>query len=419
MARSKVRCINIDWLEVFCLEDMLGYPHDAEYFQRQGYEVIVRDYGTRLYSQMFTVLDKDGLPYIEIRRDLCANHVPGSTPILPMNAAHIRLSNRTCYFTDAAARLVEFCEANGYAIQRISRIDLALDFDRFDSGDDVQAFIDRYMAGRYAKINQSKLRAFGTDEWEGRRWNSLAWGSPNSQIGTKLYCKSQELREAHDKPYIRQAWALAGLVHDMHTLARLTPDGKTIHPDIWRLEFSIRSSVKNWFVMEDHRGRRKRVRSVRNDLSVYSTRQSMLDVFASLVDHYFHFKHYEPNTMKYKCRDKQLFRFDENHVFYECEKPASSHPMNTQLERLRIRLQNFMTTVYRPEILKACNIVLETIENRLMHETAAAPYNSTELTLLRLLINWRLNGRADEPVQDTRETIAAMMALEGELFREK
>lgn len=416
---TEKRCLNIDWLEVFCLEDPVGWPHDAEYFMRMGYQVVVRDYGTRIYSQMFTVLDADGLPWFEVRRDLCANHIEGARPILPSNAAHIRCSNRTCYFTDTAVMLTKFCEANGYAIQRISRIDLALDFDRFDSGDDVQSFIDRYMNGRYAKINQSKIRAFGTDEWNGRRWNSLSWGSPSSQIGTKLYCKSQELREAKDKPYIRQAWAVCGLVHDMHTLAKLTPDGKTIYPDIWRLEFSIRSSVKNWFVMEDHNGRRKRIRSVRNDLSVYSTKQSQMEVFASLVEHYFHFKHYQPGTVKYKCTDKQLFRFESCREYYECEKPANSTPMNTDLERLRRRLSDFMLTVYTPELKQACEIVLKAVEDRLLHDTAACHFNATELTLLRELISYRLSRRPDEPVNDSLETIHALMNLEGELFGER
>ena len=66
---SKKRCVNIDWLEVYCLEDRHEYPCDAEYFRRHGYLVQERDYGTRQYNQMFTILDKWGNPMIEVRRD--------------------------------------------------------------------------------------------------------------------------------------------------------------------------------------------------------------------------------------------------------------------------------------------------------------------------------------------------------------
>ena len=32
----KQRCINIDWLECYCLEDYIGYPHDAEFLWGKG-----------------------------------------------------------------------------------------------------------------------------------------------------------------------------------------------------------------------------------------------------------------------------------------------------------------------------------------------------------------------------------------------
>lgn len=76
------RCVNLDWLEVFCFED--GEPHDANYFRREGFVVDEREYGTRIYHQMFTLNDRLGHPFLEVRRS------PKSL-LMPSAATHLRL----------------------------------------------------------------------------------------------------------------------------------------------------------------------------------------------------------------------------------------------------------------------------------------------------------------------------------------
>lgn len=63
-----MRCINLDWLEVSCEESARNFPCNAEYFREQGYFVKEREYGTRVWSQVFTLEDADGHPWIEVRR---------------------------------------------------------------------------------------------------------------------------------------------------------------------------------------------------------------------------------------------------------------------------------------------------------------------------------------------------------------
>ena len=168
------RCINIDWLEVYALEPT--QPRDAAYFRDAGFMVEVRPYGTRVYEQMFTLLTSDYFHYIEVRRK------PASS-VLEFNACHIRLSNRTCYFANAVAIMRDFLETHGYTFRRISRIDLALDFERFDSGDYPDAFARRYIQGKFAKINQSNLAAHGQDRW-------------NNDVGTRFRGAHLILRSA-------------------------------------------------------------------------------------------------------------------------------------------------------------------------------------------------------------------------------
>ena len=118
------------------------------------------------------------------------------------------------------------------------------------------------MAGRYSKINQANISAHGLDQWDGREWNSISWGAKKSMVTTRFYNKTMELKQVHDKPYIRQAWYLCGLVDDWNTLEKKRRDGTTYKPQIWRVEFAIKSSTKKWFVVEDYNGDRKRIKSL-------------------------------------------------------------------------------------------------------------------------------------------------------------
>lgn len=381
------RCINIDWLEVYCLEDSFT-PHDASYFRARGWWVQERAYGTRVYAEMFTLMGSDDFPLLEIRRR------PVSSVLEPL-ACHIRLHNRTCYYDDAVVALRRFLNDYGFVFQRISRVDLALDFELFDSGDDPQVFIRRYMRGKYAKINQSNLAAHGRDDWSARQWNSLAWGAPSSPIGTKLYNKTLELREVKDKPYIRQAWFLAHLVDDPERLISLK-DGEEYAPVIWRLEFSIRSSVKGW--VDIHPDARQH-QSVRNTLAMYDERAKLLAMFASLVSHYFHFKHYQDGVSKYQCPDKQLFDFGTQEHFYAVEKLASPITPDRTLQALLSRIRHYRTTHTREDQRAAADALIKCLVDEDMTRLNSNPFSLAELTALQQAIAARLRGSTADPAQ--------------------
>lgn len=222
---EKVRCINIDWLEVYCLEPS-GEPRTPEYFEGAGYKVKRRVYGTPQYAQMFTLI-VDGLEFLEIRRDPYSKKSTGG--IFDERACHIRLSNRTCYEDAPIDHLRLFLTAHGYEFVSITRIDIAYDFCRFDNDEAPEKFMRDYMHDRISKVYQSRVAAHGVDTWNERIWNSVKWGSPSSAITTKLYNKTLELKQAGDKPYIRDVWRMAGL---------------DTGQDVWRIEFSLSSQMQ-------------------------------------------------------------------------------------------------------------------------------------------------------------------------------
>lgn len=410
------RCVNLDWLEVYCIEDAIDFPHNADYFRSHGYEVYEREYGTRIYREMFTIHDADGQPWLEIRRNPYQSTTAHGKSVLPMAACHVRLRNRSCYIDGISLQLKFFLEQHHLAFQSISRVDICYDFIRFDSGDYPSDFIARYMRGHYSKVNQCNLRAYGEDRWDERRWNSLAWGARTSCISTKLYCKSKELQERVDKPYIRQAWALNHLVTDMHTLALLHPDGTTTYPDIYRLEFSIKSSVRGWFVMDDERFEKKQRQSIRNTLDCYANKDMLWTLFSSLSEIYFHFKHFRQGVRKYDCPRKVLFT-EQPATFIRIERPASVTTDTHAFDRLLKLLQQYQT-YSSIRIKEACQILIDDIQSEVIRRYAVSPYNLDELTALRLLVSRHIcqSSTTTKPITIQQQT--ALVSLERGLFGE-
>lgn len=411
------RCINIDWLECYCLEDTIGYPHNAQYFRDRGFIVREREYGTPVYEEMFVLLGTDDQPLLEIRRSPKSAKGKQIHGVLEFNACHIRLTNRTCYFNNPVQVLQLFLEQYGFHYQRISRIDICLDFEKFDYGDLPSVFVDRYMKHKYSKINQAELSAHGRDMWDGRRWNSLKWGEPKSMISTKLYNKSMELEQVHDKPYIRQAWRACGLVDDEYYLTKLNEAGETYKPQIWRVEFSIKSSTRNWYVVEDCNGSKTKILSKRNTLDNYQTKEDMMNVFFSLCEHYFHFKKFKPSIRKDRCEDKLLFRTNEKNSFYKLENVATAVVPDKQIKKLAALIRQYRDTHGMPDIYKACNILLYELEKEARTAALTTPWPASELTAIRLLIAKHINN-PDAPETSLTE-IRELINIENNLFGEK
>lgn len=379
-----VRCVNLDWLEVHTREPLTG-KRDADYYAALNYNVRVRDYGTRVYRQMFTILAPNEEPLLEIRREPASQGLMG---IHDERECHIRLCNRTCYFDNAATFLREFLARHGYTDTRISRVDICLDFVRFDLGDVPSSFVRRYFKHRYAKINQGRISGHGEDTWSGQEWNSLSWGSKCSAVSTKLYNKTLELYDAKldrfGKPYIREAWFKCGLIDDIQ---RVTKDGQLVN--VWRVEFSLRSAVKNW-VPINLNGDDKKFQSLKNTLEVYDNREKILVMFASLAQHYFHFKKFEPNKRKDRCQDKVLFNFTDSQLVYKIGKNdtalGSGSTYKSIYNRLIEKLQAYQNTHSLPEIHKACEVLINSITEENIRSDMANPFDSEELEFLKKLI---------------------------------
>lgn len=377
------RCVNLDWLEVFAIEPEGGC--DASFFVQRGIFVDIREYGTRIYHEMFTIYNADGHPLLEIRRR-------PKNPLMPDGSCHIRLVNATCYLPNAVEILREFMNQYGYTFSNISRVDICLDLIRFDDNTRPRVFMQRYMRGKFSKVNQANIHAHGSDQWTGRVWNSVSWGSPSSPISTKFYNKTMELydpkTDSYAKPHIRWAWFCAGLVDDFE---RCTLN--QTQQEIWRVEFSIKSSVKNWVTIELD-GNHKKYYSIRNNLEMYDTKEKLLTMFASLAQHYFHFKRYEIGQRKDRCPDRNIFRWKDTQQVYSVEHPDMVNAKTPDtillqlIKKLRLFIDHGATIDTKVESVK----LLHLLQRCAVHQEMSRPWSYDERLALQLLLKRRVDG---------------------------
>lgn len=403
--RPTARCVNLDWLEVHAYEPILT-SLNAHYYRAQGWIVEEREYGTRVYREMFVLIGRDNQPLLEIRRNPASQGLNG---VHQANECHIRLTNRSCYFDDAASYLQSFLNNYGYYNVRISRVDVCLDFVTFDMGDDPAAFVRRYFKHKYSKINQGRISAHGDDTWTGQEWNSLSWGSKKSDVSTKLYNKTMELYDqktrSYKKPHIRYAWLLCGLIDDY---VNVTKDGQKV--DVWRVEFSLKSSVRNW-VRIDIDGDRKKPQSLRNDLSVWDSRDKLLVMFASLANHYFHFKYYDETKRKDRCTDKVLFRWKPEETVFHIGRDdytlGDAADDVDPFDRLAALLHKFKLRHSQSDVIDACDVILRHLNIDAIRKDLVNDIADNDLAQLISLID----GTADIDGYQIKATVEEVKQL--------
>ena len=402
MLNNVVRCVNVDWLEVYAFEDNMSYPMNADYFRNRGYVVREREYGTRVYNEMFTIEDEHGQPFIEVRR----NPQSGSSEFTGLSelSVHLRLVNRACYTNTPVRDLGEFMMKHGYIYQRIFRIDVCYDFQRFDSGDHPEKFLRRYLEKKYSKINQCKVRAIGNDAWASFDWESVSWGAPTSMVSTKMYNKTKELQATGmKKPWIVQAWFESGLIADPINL-----------PEVWRIEFSLRSSAKNWIVIEDSDSKRTKKRAIPHTPELFDGRDRLWQRFLDLSHHYFRFKIVEhlqkansgreSNLVrKDACRDKRLFDYSQSSTFYKVESVAPESKPDRNDDILLRHLNRYRQLHSDMAVRQAIDVILNQLNRDQIKRITAHGY-AAEIDAIRLAIATR-TGWSFERVCEVAEQV--------------
>lgn len=420
-----MRCVNIDWLEVYCEESNDEYPCNADYFTRRGYVVREREYGTRVYEEMFYILDRNGNDMFEVRR----NPKSGDSSFVGLSpqSTHIRLCNWVCYQSNCVQLLRDFLVRHNYIFHRIYRIDVCYDFERFDSGDKPERVARRIVEKTYLKMNQTKIHAIGDDNWGGYAWETLSWGSLTSMVSTKLYNKTKELAATgNKKPYILTQWMMAGLIDNPVTQVKYGKDGSQYKPDIWRVEFSIKSKADSWLILEDISGKRVKKKAVPHSLSLFDSQDKLWQRFQDLAYHYFRFKvktykkqkrgvagfalgqiesNHDPELQrKDRMPEKVLFHYDQDREFMHIQNvPKPSKPYHDG-EVLRRRLINYAATHPDHKIREACKVLVDSIDVREIYRFTDS-FDIWQVKALQGAIQLKMGG-------DERSTLEIVAQLE-------
>lgn len=427
-----MRCVNLDWLEVYVHESRDRFPCNADYYRKQGYLVKEREYGTRQYKEMFTIVDADNNPLIEIRRNP-ASGLSDFSGFVP-ESSHIRLPNWMCYRRDAVDFLRNFLLKHDYVFQSIFRIDVCYDFEYFDSGDLPERFARRYLEGIFRKVNQCKLAAYGEDAWNSCAWESLSWGSRSSMVTTKMYNKSKELASLKsDKPYIRSMWFQCGLVDNPVRCVKVDSRGREYKPEIWRIEFSMKSTAKNWLVIEDVSGKKVKKRAIPHTLSLFDSSDKLWQRFQDLAYHYFRFKYKEykgnDNALiksaleqvqfnndrelqrKDRCRDKVLFIWDKGSVFSQVMPlPPPSHQTKFDDILLR-RLRALFSVSGDMRVREACKILIEALERKEVRRLTPSEFDN-DARALQMTLQAKMKG-------DERSTLELFHTIKEMLLKDE
>lgn len=228
-----------DWLAVSVLFDDLPKSCPG------GHHWVCYERGTNVWQDRRILYNEYGQPVLTLLAK------PKSTIINP-HAGLVEVSNEWLYHGVGAGKILSmlrhFCE---FSITGLSRLDLCMDFTPTDEMSKIirgLATNDYYIVG---KRNGSGFWSmpkedYIPEEWRGKCPHCQSWGHKSSQVKWKLYYKSKELRDAgggwFDKPYIVDAWRVAGLdinnawrlevsIHDCNSLVK---DGDIVNWDTWQ-----------------------------------------------------------------------------------------------------------------------------------------------------------------------------------------
>lgn len=290
-----MKCINVDWLQLFGILD--NEEAVISLLEKAGFFVKDNERGTRHFEKWVTVYTPNKKHQVaQICYKPFSVKGQGEKGIFHPGSCTVQLCNKYCYAPDPIGIIGKICEIIKFKFRSISRLDLCLDFHKFDNGMKPATLIRGFFTGKYWKMGYRKALSVGVQN-QLYDPETLSFKGKNSAVSTKIYDKTKELHDVHEKPYIRDAWKGCGL-----------DDKKTI----WRLEVCIKSDGRT--IVDIGSGE-----IVKFGLSDIKSTEQRLFIFFVMVKKFFHWRYNNGETRKARAKDVELFNIDQN---TSCWKPT-------------------------------------------------------------------------------------------------
>ena len=151
-------------------------------------------------------------------------------------------------------------------------------------------------------------------------------------------------------------------------------------------------------------------------LSLYDSKEKLLKVFASLAEHYFHFKYYDPDTRKDRCKDKVLFNFSPLDTFYKVDRLASHKSDSKPFQRLLTLLRNYMLMHVAAGDKAAIERVIDMIETDILRMMKNPKTTQAEVLALRQVMKERIAGIRDKSVTQRIAELTEIINNSPDLF---
>lgn len=179
-------------------------------------KLVKLDFGTSVFAQIEEL-------YYKNERIATVTSKPHSS-VLKSDLMIVKFDNWTLYSNDFYNIFELVIYETGLKDYKISRIDIAKDFNTFYYNLLPNTLIKNFLSGKFLKLGKSKYSVWGeTNRF--LTYDYLSFGRKASPVNSYLYNKSTELKQVKYKPHIVQQWVNNGL---------------NVQKDVFRLEFSIK-----------------------------------------------------------------------------------------------------------------------------------------------------------------------------------
>jgi hypothetical protein len=215
---------SIDWLTFNIKLKDINNP----FIRDEGIYAEEREQGTNIFKRV-----KD---FYNTRDELIFTIVfQPHSKIIKQDFGQLQIANKWLYVGNLSKLVYKIFFQSNFELVNISRIDLCTDFFNFVDTYKPLSFIQDVARGNVLKVNPSKVNFWGKTGDYTIDYHAMNIGDRESTFNFKLYNKTKELEEKHEKGYIKTKW-----YKKLKGYEELIKMKET--PTIWRLEVSI----KDW-----------------------------------------------------------------------------------------------------------------------------------------------------------------------------
>ena len=215
---------SIDWLTFNIKLKDINNP----FIRDEGIYAEEREQGTNIFKRV-----KD---FYNTRDELIFTIVfQPHSKIIKQDFGQLQIANKWLYVGNLSKLVYKIFFQSNFELVNISRIDLCADFFNFVDSYKPLAFIQDVAKGNVVKVNPSSINFWGKTGDYTIDYHAMNIGDRESTFNFKLYNKTKELEEKHEKGYIKTKWLKK--LNGYEELIKMKEK-----PTIWRLEVSI----KDW-----------------------------------------------------------------------------------------------------------------------------------------------------------------------------